>query len=92
MSATTVRLDGETKRELDRLQGMIQAETGARLTHSQLLARLLRVARRHEADILQEGGLAWQPPSAPQLARTLAKAQSVAVRTDASRVDDELYQ
>lgn len=91
MPATTVRLDHETTQELRRLQARIRAETGARLTHSQLLARLVRVARRHEADFLQEGGLAWQPPSAAQLARTLAKAQSVAVRTDASRVDHELY-
>jgi len=91
MQATTVRVDEATKRDLDRMQGLIQAETGVRLTHSELLARLLSVARRHEAELLRSGEAEWRPPTRDQLERLLAPARKVRVRSDASRVDDVLY-
>ncbi|MBI2078919.1 MAG: hypothetical protein HYT80_11215 [Euryarchaeota archaeon] len=91
MHATTVRVDDATKRDLDRMQGLIQAETGRRLTHSELLSRLLRVARRHEAELLREGVPDWRPPSADQLDLLLAPARRVRAKSDAAEIDDALY-
>lgn len=91
MQATTVRVDEHTKRDLDRIQGLVQAETGTRLTHSELLARLLRVARRHEADLFRGGEADWVPPTPTQLEALLAPARRVRTRSDAARIDDVLY-
>lgn len=87
---TTVRVDEETKRELDQLQGLVQAETGRRISHSDLLRRLLDVARRHERELLGAGA-AWRPPSAEHLRRLRTRLRDWGVETDARRVDEALY-
>ncbi|MFA5861096.1 MAG: hypothetical protein WDA16_05315 [Candidatus Thermoplasmatota archaeon] len=85
---TTVRVEDEVKRGLDRLQGLVQAETGERLTHSALLARLLRVARLHEADLYAS--------EAPRqridlVRRRLDKLAIHGAHTDVRTLDETLY-
>lgn len=91
MGATTVRVDERTKSSLDKLMGLVQAETGTRLTYAELLGRLLRLARQHEGELLLGSPDDWAPPSPLQLERVLRRAKDWGVRTDAGRVDDELY-
>jgi hypothetical protein len=91
MEATTVRVEETVKRELDRMQGLLQAETGERVSHSELLARLLAVARKHEAELFERPETEWRPPTREQLDRVLAKVKDWGVETDASKVDEALY-
>lgn len=87
-----MRIDAAVKAELDRLQGQVQAETGRRLSQSELLRRLLRFARARESDFLRDEEEGWRPPTTAELARlrqrTLAWGGAAA---DASHVDDVLY-
>lgn len=86
---TTVRVDEVVKDQLDRLQGLVQAETGERLTHSALLARLLRVARMHEGDLYANE---LRPSQTKEEIR--ARLARLAVRvgpTDVRELDDVLY-
>lgn len=89
--ATTVRVDKDTKMELDRLQGLVQSETGDRVTHSELLRRLMSVARRHEAELMAKQGIQWRPPTQDELDHLLEGIEDWGVETDASRVDEALY-
>ncbi|MGQ0534980.1 MAG: hypothetical protein ACT4PT_02795 [Methanobacteriota archaeon] len=86
---TTIRLEDAVKRELDRLQGDILADRGERLSHSDLLARLLKFARLHEDEVL--GGAPEEPPSRRDIDRLLDRVPDVRARARARDVDAALY-
>lgn len=86
---TTVRVEDDVKRELDRLQGELLADRGERLSHSELLARLLRIARAHERELFE--GAPTGRPTRANIDRLLARAPAVNVRARARDVDDALY-
>lgn len=87
---TTIRLEDPVKRELDRLQGDLLAERGERLSHSEVVARLVRLARLHEDEILGSAAEAT-PPTRAQIDALLARVPDVRVRARARDVDDALY-
>lgn len=91
MPATTVRVEQGIKADLDRLQGLFQSETGRRLSHSELLGRLLQLARRHESELMESGAGPWKPPSTQEMKRLLARVRDWGVKTDASKIDEDLY-
>lgn len=91
MGVTTVRVDNDTKTELDRLQGLIQSETGTRVSHSELLRRLVQVARKHEAELMAAQGMKWRPPSREEIDILLERVQDWDVDSDASKLDEDLY-
>lgn len=86
---TTVRVEDDVKADLDRLQGLLQAETGERLSHSELLARLLRVARAHERELFERAARAR--PTKEEIRRRLGGLAVGGVRVDLSRIDEDLY-
>lgn len=88
---TTVRVEDEVKADLDRLQGYLQSESGERLSHSELLRRLLAVGRRHEAELFEREPRAWKPPTREQLEILFAPSKDIDVETDSSRIDEFLY-
>lgn len=85
-----VRVDDDVKEELDRLQGLVQAETGDRLSQSELLHRLLRFARRNQAEFI-EWDLDWEPPSREAVEGFLEALPDHGFTTDAREIDDTLY-
>ncbi|MFA5860491.1 MAG: hypothetical protein WDA16_02225 [Candidatus Thermoplasmatota archaeon] len=87
---TTVRVEDEVKLSLDKLQGDLLADRGERVSHSELLARLVGFARRREAEFLSEGR-AWRPPTRAELDTVLASAPAVRARARARDVDAALY-
>lgn len=91
MRVTTVRVEGGVKEELDRVQGLVLAETGQRVSQSELLARLLRIARRHEAELMTAGEEAWRPPTHEEFRRLRERVRDLGIETDSSRIDEELY-
>lgn len=88
--ATSVRVEEAVKADLDRLQGLVQAETGERLSHSDLLARLLKIARRHEDEMMAEHE-DWRPMSAQELDRFLDRLTVTGVATNVRNLDEDLY-
>lgn len=90
--ATTVRVGEDIKGELDRLQGLVQAETGDRLTHHDLLARLVRLARRHP-DELVAAQESWAPPPPAALERWRRRLPPADgdLGIDSDRIDEVLY-
>lgn len=86
---TTVRVEDDVKQDLDRLQGLLQAETGERLTHSALLARLLRVARRHREELVQDP--ARKRLTAVEMRARLQGLGVKGIKTDVRKLDEELY-
>lgn len=88
--ATTIRVADDVKEEFARVQGLLQARTGERLSQSEVLARLLRVARTHERELLEEDK-PWEPPTPKQIERFLDRLEDVPVETDSSRIDEVLY-
>ncbi|HEV8359902.1 MAG TPA: hypothetical protein VGR28_05525 [Candidatus Thermoplasmatota archaeon] len=86
--ATTIRVADDVKRELDRFQGDFLAERGERLSHSELLARLLRFARLHEDRVLGGGR---GPPSRDDIDRLLARLPDARTRTRARDAKGALY-
>lgn len=91
MGVTTVRVDNETKQELDRLQGLVQSETGARVSHNELLRRMVQVARRHEAELMAAHGMKWRPPTREELDILLEGVEDWGVDSDAAKIDEDLY-
>lgn len=91
MPPTTVRVDLKVKAELDRLQGLVQSETGQRVSHSNLLARLVRFASQRPEAFLREGAAEWKPPTPAQLERLLSRVRDWGVETDVTKIDRVLY-
>lgn len=95
MAATTVRVEAKVKKELDAFQGYVQSETGERVSHSELLARLVRFARQNEARFLASGEEGWTPPTKEQLEELLGRVRRVRLpkdlEVDATRIDEVLY-
>jgi hypothetical protein len=89
--STTVRVDDEVKADLDRLQGLVQAETGERLSQSDLLARLLRFARRRPEVVLRDEA-SWTPPTKAEMEALFAEVRDEGPATDASRIKQDLYE
>lgn len=93
--STTVRVEDDVKAELDRLQLVLQAEAGKRLSQSELLGRLLQFANRRESQFMTEalgGDETWVPPTPDEMDRLLSRVRDWGVATDASRIDEALYE
>lgn len=87
---TTVRVEDAVKRELDRFQGELLAERGERLSHSELLAKLLRFVRAHEESFLAADAEPHRPSHA-DIDRLIASLPDVRAKTTARRYKDALY-
>ena len=88
MGSTTVRLDEGTKRELDRWQAQF-ALKGTRLSRTEVLARLMRVARKHEREVLGAGG--WRPFSAEEAEVFLRLPVRTGLKVSVEDLDALLY-
>lgn len=91
MAATTVRVEERVKREFDRLQRRLRAAAGRRVSHSELLARLVRFARAHEEAFLGDGDEPSAPPTRADLERIFARVRDWGVATDVTKLDRVLY-
>ena len=90
--STTVRVEDDVKTELDRFQGLVQSETGDRLSQSELLAHLLRFAqRRSDLFFVTLEEAEWTPPTRDQMTQLFSRVQDWGVETDSARIDEALY-
>lgn len=89
MPATTIRVDLATKRQLDRLQAELALRRGDRLSHSELLARLLEFVREREREFL--GRAEWRPLTDAEWRALLRLVPRTGVRASARDIDRVLY-
>lgn len=86
---TTVRVTEDVKSQLDRLQGDFLSVRGERLSHSDLLARLLHFARLHADELLEDVDPAR--PTWAQLEQWLADLPDVRIDVRARDYKEALY-
>lgn len=95
MTPTTVRVDSRVKRELDRFHGLVEMETGERLSNSELLRRLVQFASQRTEEFF-EPAVADEPGfTRKDLEAHLARIKSWSdwnVESDASKIDQVLYE
>lgn len=89
MAATTVRLDTDTKALLDRLQAELTLKRGEKLSHSDVLAKLLEFVRAREKQFLDEA--AWKPLTPVQIERLSKIGFDWGVETSSEDIDEVLY-
>lgn len=91
MGHTTIRVDEETKRHVDRIHRNLQADLGRRLTLDETISRMAWLADRRSDLLVSDAAEPWQPPSKEWVERFLRDLPDPGVDTDASKVDEYLY-
>lgn len=88
---TSVKMDDETKAELEELQAEIRLETGKRVTQQELLARLVDRAIESREDLLESFRDDFEGVDESAREAFHEGTVSSGVRTAEEDVDDVLY-
>lgn len=86
--ATTIRLDDQTKRALDRFQAHCQLRRGKRVPHATLIADMLKHFRER-GDFFEEDE--WRPFTPAEMEALMAHAGSVRSEGSVAEIDEALY-
>jgi len=89
--ATSVKLNDETKAQLERLQAEIRLETGERVTQQELLARIVESTIQSKSELIDSFRPANVPVSADQRDAFHDGMVSTGVTTEEDEVDDIIY-
>lgn len=90
--ATSVKMDEETKDELEELQAEIRLETGRRVTQQELLARLVDRAVESRADLIDSFRDEFDGVDDDARAAFHGGMIASGVETDEDDVDEILYE
>ena len=89
--ATSVKMDDETKSQLERLQAEIRLQTGERVTQQEVLARLVADAAASKAELIDSFRPDRVPVSDADRAAFHDGTVSSGVTTSEDDIDDLLY-
>ncbi|WP_435195721.1 hypothetical protein [Natronomonas sp. EA1] len=89
--ATSVKMDEETKSELEELQAEIRLKTGQQVTQQELLARLVDQAVASKADLIDSFRDEFTPLDADERAAFNDGKISSGKPLDEEDIDEELY-
>jgi len=89
--ATSVKMDEDTKSDLEELQAEIRSETGKRITQQELLGRIVDHAVRSKSEFIESFRDEMEPVAADERAAFHDDMISSGVETNESDIDDELY-
>ena len=89
--ATSVKMDEETKTQLERLQAEIRLKTDQRVTQQELLTRLVETATESKADFIDSFRPNRVPASDQQRAKFHDGRISSGVTTTEDDIDEILY-
>ena len=87
MSATTLRIDSRQKERIDRLQARLRVLTGRRVTHDELIRRMLDELEG-KPEVLT--GREWKPLSKAEIRRVMEEVP-MHVGFELGDVDEVLY-
>lgn len=89
--ATAVKMDEETKSELEALQAEIKLETGTKVTQQELLARLVESAVESRSEFIDSFRDEPVPLSEEEIEQFNRGMISSGVATDEDDIDEILY-
>lgn len=89
--ATSVKMDDDTKTQLERLQAEIRLKTGTRVTQQEILARLVERAIESKADLIDSFRETRVPVTESEREQFHRKTVSSGVTTAEEDIDDILY-
>jgi hypothetical protein len=89
--ATSVKMDDETKSQLERLQAEILLETGEKVTQQEILSRLVERAVESRADLIDSFRPDRVPVSDAEREAFHEGTVSSGVETTEEDIDDILY-
>ena len=88
---TTVKIDPEFKKEIDKLQAKVTMKTGEKITQQELLVRILQFVIRNEEEFFKNFIFDWQPLLDSEWEKMKASITDFGRITKESTIDTELY-
>jgi len=88
---TTVKIDPEYKKEIDKLQAKVIMKTGEKITQQELLARILQFIIRNEEDFFKNFIFDWKPLPDKEWEKMKAYITDFGKVTKESTIDTEIY-
>lgn len=88
---TTVKIDPEFKKEIDKLQAKVTMKTGEKITQQELLVRILQFVIRNEEEFFKNCIFEWQPLADSEWEKMKAFITDFGKITKESTIDTELY-
>ncbi len=88
---TTVKIDPEFKKEIDKLQAKVTMKTGEKITQQELLVRILQFVIRNEEEFFKNFIFDWQPLPDSEWEKMKASITDFGKITKESTIDTELY-
>ena len=88
---TTVKIEPEFKKEIDKLQAKVTMKTGEKITQQELLVRMIQFVLRNEKEFFQNIIFDWQPLSDSDWNRIKAAITDFETITTEATIDSELY-
>ena len=89
--ATTVKLDPEAKRRLEKLQAMITVKSGKKLTQQELLDLLIKDGLQRSDEFAEEASGPGLPMADSRYEKLLSLASDWGVETSWEDIDEVLY-
>lgn len=86
MASTTLKVDREQKRRLDRLRARLRILSGRRTTHAEVIDRMLALAESSPGTLLP---CAWRPLSRSEIDKVLSLSMDLGFQL--GDVDEVLY-
>ena len=88
---TTVKIDPEFKKEIDKLQAKITMKTGEKITQQELLVRIIQFVLRNEKEFFQTVIFDWRPLADAEWEKIKESITDFGKITTESTIDTELY-
>lgn len=88
---TTVKIDSEFKKEIDRLQAKVTLKTGEKISQQELLVQILQYILKNEKNFLQTFLFDWKPLPNSEWKKIQAHITDFGKITKESTIDTELY-
>lgn len=88
---TTVKIDPEFKKEIDKLQAKVTMKTGEKITQQELLVRIIKFVIRNEDNFFKDFIFDWKPLTDSEWEKMKASITDFGKITKESTIDTELY-
>lgn len=88
---TTVKIDPEFKKEIDKLQAKVIMKTGEKITQQELLVRILKFVLTNEVEFFKNFIFDWQPLSDSEWDNIASYITDFGRPSKEETIDSELY-
>lgn len=91
MAATSIKVDAETKRALDKLQAHLTEHAQRKVTQQEITRILVEQAEQDPERLVAMFTDPWEGLSPAQVRRVMSRRLKTTVRTDATDLDEAIY-